>query len=430
MRALFRRFVVWNLRLVSRAILRAYKPRIVAVTGSVGKTTTKDLIAVSVANHYRSRAASGSYNSEFGVPLTILDEQAGGSILEWLRIFGRGWKRVLRRGDYPELLVLEMAADHPGDIDYLSRLVPPDVAVVTNVRNVHLANYESVEAIAEEKSFLIKNLKPNGVAVLNFDDTATRMMRALAPAGVIYFGLTEESNVWISDIATTPHGVIGTLNMAEIDGTTPQKWLIKTQLLGRHQLYGVSAAVAVGLALGIPVPETLAAVADFTPPAGRGRLLHGRSGLLIVDDSYNASPQATIDSLAALKTLPGPRYAVLGDMAELAEATEAGHRMVGEYVADWLDHLVVIGNDAKLIADAALEKGMSAEKIVRAANIREAAAAVDPHKKGGTVLVKASQSTMYLERVVERLLADPRDKALLVQRQHDPKHHAKLAEHA
>lgn len=430
MRAALRRFAVWNLGLAARATLRKYQPKIVAVTGSVGKTTTKDLIAASVASHYRSRAATDSYNSEFGVPLTVIGESAAGSAGGWLKILGRAWQRVLSHQDYPELLVLEMAADHPGDIGYLSRLAPPDVAVVTNVRNVHLMNYESQEAIAEEKSGLVKNLKPNGVAILNFDDTPVRMMRALAPAGVIYYGMTDESNVWISDVATTTHGVTGTLNVAEIDGTTPQKWLVKTQLLGKHQLYAVTAAVATGLALGISVPDTLAAVADFTPSAGRGRLLRGRSGLLIIDDSYNASPQAMIDSLAALKTLPGPRYAVLGDMAELGEATVESHRRIGEYVADWLDNLIVMGEDAGLIADAAIEGGMRIERVVRASNVREAAAAVDPDKKGGTVLVKASQANMYLERVVERLLEDPRDKSLLVQRRHDPKHHAKLAKYA
>lgn len=418
------------LRLLAKGVLRRYRPRIIAVTGSVGKTTTKELIAAVLSTRYDVRANPGSYNSEFGVPLTILGEPMKLSVKHWAGVLVRGLRLITQTHDYPELLVLEMGADRPGDMRYLTAMAPPDVAVVTNVRNVHLENYPSREAIVDEKSNLVRNLQPNGVAVLNVDDTDTRMMRPLAPHGVIYYGLTPDANVWISDDVFATEGISATLNVSETEGGSPQTWLLKTRLLGRHQLSAAAAAVAVGLALEVPVGEALAAIADFTPPAGRGRLLSGRHGLRIIDDTYNASPQAMIDALAALQEMPGPRWAVLGDMAELGAATAEEHRRVGEYLAPWLDHLITIGDKGALIGEAARRSGLGASNVTHAANVREAAVVVDPGGAGGTVLVKASQATMYLERVVEALLLDPRDRRLLVRRQDDPAHHHKLAEYA
>ncbi len=429
MRDLLKRLIVWKLGLLARLVLWRYRPKIVAVTGSVGKTTTKDLVGEVLANHYRTRTAKGSYNSEFGVPLTIIDETVGAGIRDWLGIIWRAWGLVLRKEDYPEVLVLEMSADHPGDIAYLTRLAPPDIAVVTNVRGVHLENYDSIDQITAEKAKIIENLKPDGVAILNFDDMPSRMMRTIAPAGVIFYGLTEEANVWVSDIAHSPHGVSATLNVAEVQDTSPQTWLLKTQLLGRHQMHAVAAAVAVGLALDIPVDDTLATVADFQPPPGRGRLLHGRQGLLIIDDSYNASPQAMIDALTTLKAMPGPHWAVLGHMGELGDASDDSHRMVGEFLSPWLDRLITVGRPARLIGDAAIGAGMPKDQVVFAETVEEAAKSVDPNHQGGTVLVKASQ-VVYLERVVEALLTDPRDRALLVDRLKDPWHRKKVSLHA
>lgn len=430
LRQLLGRGIAWILATQARSVVRKYQPTIVAVTGSVGKTTTKELVAAVLATKYALRQSSDNYNSEFGVPLTILDQPVGRSVGQWLSVLRQGTQQMFRKEEYPEVLVLEMAADKVGDITHLTELAPPDVAIVTNVRPVHLETFGSVEAIAREKGQLVRGLTETGTAILNFDDTAVRLMRTGAPAGVIYYGQSSEANVWISEVEYTAQGLIGTLNVAETPGDLPRTWLVKTPLVGVHQLSGIAAAISAGIALEVTVEDALATIADYTPPAGRGRLLTGRAGLRILDESYNASPQAVIDALHALRALPGPHWAVLGDMAELAEDTAAGHRRVGEQAGAWLAGLVVIGQEAATIADAARSAGLPDNRIFVAQNVREAAALVDPEKQGGTVLVKASQATMYLERVVEALLLDPGDKRLLVQRREDPRHAAKLSEYA
>lgn len=419
MRSHARRLIVWLLRVLAGRVLAKYRPKIVAVTGSVGKTTTTGLVATMLANEFRLRAQPG-YNSEIGVPLAILfgdlaergiPQGVGG----WLKTLGDGFRETLGRRDYPEVLVLEMAADRPGDIKYLTSLAPPDIAVVTNVRNVHLERYEGIEQIAEEKSWLVRNLKPNGVAILNFDDTKVRLMQTYASGRSVYYGLTDESNIWADDITHGREGMTATLHIRDRERDPAKSWELRTPLLGRHQLYAVLAGVAAARALGVPPERALAAAASFSAPPGRLRLLEGQDGLLLLDDSYNASPQAMLSSLEVLRGFPGPQRAVLGSMKELGQATAQGHRMVGEAVADWLDELVTVGEEAELIAEAARERGMAAGKIHSVADAPAAIPLVNADGRGGSVLVKGSQA-VYLERVVEALLRDPRQVSQLVKR--------------
>jgi UDP-N-acetylmuramyl pentapeptide synthase len=433
MKRIGRRVVVWTLGTLARRVVRKYQPRVVAVTGSVGKTTTKQLIAATMASKFRLRASTAGYNTEFGVPLTILGQTTGSNLLNpfhWLKVIWQGFELLVRKQDYPEVLVLEMGADHPGDIRALTSIAPPDIAVITNVREVHLEKYPNVEAIAEEKGWLVRNLKPDGLAVLNFDDVKTRILRTYAADRAVYYGLTDESQVWVDKIQRSPAGLKATMHFRESEKAEARSWPFETQLLGNAQLYGVAAAFAVAYAVGISPEEALRAVSTFQPPAGRLTPLKGKDGLTIIDDTYNASPQATIDSLAVLRDLPGPHYAVLGNMAELGTSSDGAHRMVGEFLADWLDELVVVGDLAAGIADAALAKGLDAEKIHRL-SVSEAAKAAELVAGFGTgsVLVKGSQSA-YLERVVEPLLADPRDASRLVQRLKKKEHQANLAAQA
>lgn len=413
MRKLLAGLVLWKLTLLAKLLLRKYQPRIVAVAGCVGKTTTKELIGAMLSERFRTRVSKGSYNSEWGVPLTILDRITGGrNIGAWFGIFWHAVRLLIRRSDYPEVLVLELGVDHPGDMDRLVKLVQPDVAVVTNVRDTHLVNFENVAQIAEENSKIIPALKGDGVAVLNFDDTSVRMMRTMAPDSVVYYGLTDEANVWLDEITVSEAGVAATLHLREREGGEVRSWPLRTTLVGRTQLYAVGAALAVAYSVGV-VPEHAVAVAqDFVAPPGRLRLFAGRDNLTVIDDSYNASPQAMVDSLAVLKDFPEPRTAILGTMAELGIDHESGHALVGNYVADWLDRLIVVGEGGTLIAEAAKAAGMDADNITPAATAEEAAAAVG---QDGSVLVKASRA-VGLEAAVEALLADPRDASHLVGR--------------
>jgi UDP-N-acetylmuramoyl-tripeptide--D-alanyl-D-alanine ligase len=239
-------------------------------------------------------------------------------------------------------------------------------------------------------------------------------MQASAPGRVLYYGLTDESNLWATDLKTTPGGLAATVHYRSTEDGPEETWPLKTLLLGRHQLSGILAALGAALVNGVSAEEALAAVASIGPPPGRGRVLAGKHDLTLIDDSYNASPQAVMASLEVLQQFPGPRIAVLGDMRELGRAREAGHRSVGEFAAGWLDELITVGDDAALIGQAAAAAGMKPEAIHQA-TAKEAAELIEAKHRGGTVLVKGSQA-VYLERTVAALLADPRDAARLVKR--------------
>lgn len=424
MKSFLRPLLVWKLKLISRLVLRRRRPSVVAITGSVGKTTTKELTARMLSERYRVRSSEGNYNTEIGVPLTIIGAAQPKTFGDWWRALWHGWRLVFSGEDYPEVLVLELAADHPGDLKHLTSFVRPDAAIVTNVRNVHLEAYGSVEQIAEEKSWPVKRLKPDGVAILNRDDRRTRAMHQLAPGQTLYYGFDDGANAYVTNVKQTAHGQTATIHFRQGAGGKAESYPLKTALLGRHQLYATMAAFAAARFGEVDPKQALESIIHVQAPPGRLRVFRGKGRLTILDDTYNASPQATLAALETLYHFKGPHRAILGDMKELGPESQKGHRDVGEVAGKFLDELVVVGEESNHTAEAAKTVGMSPDKIHFAGNAAEAADLINQDKKGGTVLVKASQS-MYLEQAVKALLADPRDAKYLVQRLKDPHHQAR-----
>lgn len=418
MKSFLRAILVWKLKLLSRLVLWRRKPSVVAITGSVGKTTTKELTARMLAERYRVRSTQGNYNTEIGVPLTIIGAPQPKTFGEWTRTLWRGWGLLFGGDDYPELLVLELAADQPGDLKHLTSYVRPDIAIVTNVRGVHREFYNSIEQIAEEKSWVVKRLKPDGVAVLNRDDRHTRSMHQLAPGQTLYYGFDEGANVYATNVKQSAHGQTATLHYREGTGGKAETYPLKTALLGHHQLYAIMAAFAAARFGEVDPKQALASIAQVQAPPGRLRILKGKHRLTILDDTYNASPQAVLAALETLYHFKGPHRAILGDMKELGPESQKGHRDVGEVAGKFLDELVVVGEESNHIAEAAKTAGLSPDKIHFAGNAAEAAELINQDQKGGTVLVKASRS-VGLEQSVKALLADPHDAKYLVQSKPD-----------
>jgi UDP-N-acetylmuramoyl-tripeptide--D-alanyl-D-alanine ligase len=431
MRLLLRKLVVWKLGLLARGVLWRYKPKVVAITGTVGKTTTRELTSAMLSSQFRVRSSRENYNSEFGVPLTILDRPVARSARQWLSVFWHGVRLIARRQDYPEILVLEMGAEKPGDLNYLTRLARPDIAVVTRIGRhpVHLEFYRNVSQLVEEKSWVVRRLPPDGVAVLNYDDDKVKKMRAYTTSPVLAYGFTDEASIYVTDIKTK---VAKQLNQQAIlhyraqPGQTPKQWKLTTPLLGRHQLSAIMAAFGVAVTVGVDPAQALAAAKSVEAPPGRLRVLPGKGRLTILDDTYSSSPQAVLAALEVLYGFKPPFRAVLGDMKELGSGSVEGHRTVGEVAGKFLDELVVVGDEATHIAEAAKEAGMKPDRIHFASNAVEAAKLVNQDKRGGTVLIKASQS-LYLERTVKALLKNPQDERYLHQRLKDPAHQVKAA---
>ncbi|NGO74706.1 UDP-N-acetylmuramoyl-tripeptide--D-alanyl-D-alanine ligase [Streptomyces sp. YC504] len=304
---------------------------VVGVTGSQGKTGTKDLIAAVLSSAAPTIATIGSLNNELGVPLTMLRADAD-----------------------TRCLVLEMGARHVGDIAHLTGLVAPDIGVVLNVGQAHLGEFGSRAAIAQAKGEMVRGLAAGGIAVLNADDPRVIAMRALTEGPVLTFGRAEHADVRILDPVLDGSGRPScTLRTAH--ASTP----LTLPLVGAHQALNASAAAAVGLAAGIPLAAAATALATASLSRWRMELRQLACGATLLNDSYNANPDSTRAALDALAAIDGGRrIAVLGDMLELGADSASEHRAIGEYAASRADVVAVIGERARPIADGAGERAV------------------------------------------------------------------------
>jgi UDP-N-acetylmuramoyl-tripeptide--D-alanyl-D-alanine ligase len=418
---MFKRIIVFLLTVEARLVLRKYKPHIIAVTGSVGKTSTKDAIAHMLAVDTSVRKSEKSFNSELGIPLTILGRpNAWHNPFVWLQNILDGLLLILFTIDYPKWVVLEVGADRPGDISSLVSWLTVDVAVITRLPEipVHVEFFSSPEAVVEEKASLINAIRPGGTLVLYGDDERTLSLRSRAEdrgVRVVTFGLSPEMDVWagnfsllFNDKEKMPIGIKAFLHVEE---ETPEA-ISLMGTVGLHLFLSVIAAVGVGRALGKALPPMVEALHSYVPPKGRMHLLHGLKDTVVIDDTYNSSPAAVIaalDTLAMLKKgmLGGKMIAVLGDMLELGRYSVGEHRKIGTYAATCADLLVTIGFRAHDIAQGALDAGLSDSAILQYEDARIAGAELKTMvEEGDCILVKGSQS-MRMERTVEEIMAYP-----------------------
>jgi len=340
-----------------------WQPLVVGITGSLAKTSTKEQIAEVLAERWTVLRNEGNENNEIGLPLTIL-----------------------RSGPEHEALVLEMGLYVPGDIDLLARLARPTIGVVTAVRGVHLSRAGSIDAIEAGKRELIEALPAGGTAVLNADDV--RVTRWSPPQGVatIRYGFAAGADVSAADVRS-----LGAEGMAFTLVLPDGRIAVATPALGRHSVHNALAAAAVGHVAGLDA-------ATIARGIGRGFRAPHRTALvrlpdrLILDDSYNASPDSMAAALDLLATLPGRHVAVLGEMRELGDGTLDGHLAVGRHAADQTDLLLVVGEEAAGIADGAAAAGMPVARIIRVPDRAAAAAWLAEHARAGdAILVKASR---------------------------------------
>ncbi|MBI2097485.1 MAG: UDP-N-acetylmuramoyl-tripeptide--D-alanyl-D-alanine ligase [Candidatus Vogelbacteria bacterium] len=427
---IIRALLVQLLIFEARLVLGRYQPRLVGVAGSVGKTSAKDAIyAVLRHTFHHVRKSEKSFNSEIGVPLSILNQpNAWGRPVDWLRNLGAGLVLAMFPRDYPEWLVLEIGADRPGDIRQFTRWLKLEIAVLTSLPDlpVHLEFFPSLEALVEEKLSLFEAVKSGGAVVLNGDDKIILAAKEKwskkfneRAIKLLTYGFGVSNDLYIHDERIyyekeRPAGLIFKIDHA--GRTVPFRL---QGLVGRHQLYAVVSALAVGAILGLNLVEMAEALVSYESPPGRLRLLPGIKDTLILDDSYNASPTAMTEALITFKTIEakGRRIAVLGDMLELGEKTISAHRQAGIETAASADFLITIGVRAKFIAEAAAEQSFKKENMRHFDEAREAGEAIEHLlAPGDLVLVKGSQS-MRLERVVEEIMAEPEKKGELLCRQ-------------
>ncbi len=322
------------LQQIARFWRRKLDLRVVGITGSVGKSTTKEMIAEVLGTRYRTLKNLGNLNNEIGLPLTILK-------------LGTGYERA----------VLEMGFYIPGEIQFLCDIAQPHIGVVTNVGTVHAERAGSQEAIAKGKSELIQALPEDGVAILNFDDPWVRKMEEKSKARVFFYGLSPEADLWADEIEGL--GLEGIRFRLHYKGESLHS---RIPMIGRHSVHTALRAASVGLNDGLSWQEIFEGLSH-----GHAQLrlvaVRSSSGALILDDTYNASPESMLAALNLLEEMDGRKIAVLGDMLELGPYEKQGHEMVGMRTVQVARTLLTLGPRAHMIADAARRAGMKSSHI-------------------------------------------------------------------
>ncbi len=322
---------------IARFWRRKLNPRVIGITGSVGKSTTKELVAEVLSQRYKTLKSPGNLNNEIGLPLTLL-----------------------RLTEQHERAVLEMGFYVPGEINFLCDIALAQVGVVTNIGTVHAERAGSIEEIVKGKTELVQALppEPEGLAILNFDDPNVKDMAEHTDARVFYYGMSPEADLWADNIEGL--GLEGIRFRLHYRHETLH---LRVPLIGRHSVHTALRAAAVGLTDGLSWQEIVDGL-----QTGRAQLrlvaVRTESGAIILDDTYNASPESTLAALNLLEDLEGRKIAVLGDMLELGQYEEQGHTMVGARAAEVANVLVTVGDRARIIASAAANSGLATSKIM------------------------------------------------------------------
>lgn len=421
MKSILRSLFASILAILSRGVVQKYRPTIVMVTGSVGKTSTKDALAAALSEQYLVRKSEKSYNSEFGVPLTILGaKNPWANPGAWLKVFGEALALRFLPSHYPNMLVLEVGADRPGDLAKIMKIALPDAVVVTRLPEVpvHVEAYATPAAVREEEFYPAYALDDGMPLILNAEDEYAIAMSARLSARAVTFGMADDATVRIMHpkVHVTEGIVDGMMATLAIDGK--EYPIVVPGVVGQPALYAPAAAVATALAIGMEIQDALKGLAAYVSPPGRGRVLNGLNGAVLIDDSYNSSPAATVEALASLAMVAGElgrrRIAVLGDMLELGRYSHEEHERIGTLAARQADLLVTVGIRSRGTAGAAQAAGLPEHSILQFSTSEEASEALASLiGAGDVVLIKGSQS-VRTERIVEALLADPVDQSRLV----------------
>lgn len=423
MKTTFKNIIVNILRIESKLVLRKYKPKVIAITGSVGKTSTKDALYAVLSEVTYVRKSEKSFNSEIGLPLTILGCPNGwNNPLIWFKNFLKGLWLIIWPHPYPQWLILEVGIGKAGDMKKTASWLKTDVVLVTAIGEtpVHIEFFDSRKHLIEEKSKLIDTLKKDGILILNRDDDSVYEMKNKTKNITLTYGFNSEAdvlgngnNIFYND-TEEPKGIIyriesgGSSLPVSIEG-----------VLGKNHIYASLAALAVAHGLKFNMVKAIDSLKNYEIPPGRMCLLNGINSTLIIDDSYNSSPFACESALATLKEVKnkGRKIAVLGDMLELGRHTKEAHENIGKIVKEKADVLITVGPRAESIFEGALEAGMKQDNLFKFMTSIDAGDFLqDFIQPEDLILIKGSQG-IRMERTIEKILLDQEHKDKLLVRQ-------------
>lgn len=426
LKLLIKKIVAWKLWLLARLIVKKYEPKLIGITGSVGKTSTKDAVATVLSSAHTVRASEKSYNSEFGIPLTIIGAKSGwNSPLGWLKVFLKALKVLLAKSEYPAWLILEVGADRPGDIKSVAQKLNFDLAIITRLPDVpvHVEFFPNAEAVAEEKLSLARAVKSGGTVILNADDERQISVKSSLEAKVVTYGLAAEADFNASHLHLAYKEEEGKRQIAGLTFKLSSKGtsmpVVLNGVVGKHQAYIALAAVAAGVETGLNVLQAVEALSRLTPPPGRLRVLNGIEESVILDDTYNASPAALAAGLETVKEIEtaGEKWAVIGDMLELGDHTIGEHKEAGRLAAGTVKHLITVGIRTKFVIEGAKEKKFPLKNIHPMPDAAAAGRYLQQHLKAGDLIYLKGSQRMRLEKTVEEIMQEPEKKELLLCRQ-------------
>ncbi|MDI6734155.1 MAG: Mur ligase family protein [Patescibacteria group bacterium] len=409
------------LKILAKLTIRRYRPQIVGITGSVGKTSAKEATRAVLLGFKRVRSSPKSFNNELGLPLNILgDWRKTGGLFFWFEvILSSIMQLTIKNQDYPEVLILEYGVDRPGDMSYLLSIARPHIGVFTAVGEVpvHVEFFNGPEGVVREKTKLISQLPATGFAVLNADDAAVLSVKAQTRAHVVTFGFFSGADMRIGNFNNSFENGLGGADFKLTYGGS----FVPVHLngsLGRVRAYSSAIAAVIGLIFGMNLVKLAEALKHYESPAGRLKLIPGIKESIIIDDTYNASPIAMKEALETFKNIKAKRkIAVLGDMLEIGKYTLQAHEEIGKMAAKIVDFLIVVGIRGKFISESAIRAGFPKKSISVFMSVRDAGLFLQSKiERGDVILIKGSQG-VRLEKVVKDVMAEPQDAEKLLVRQ-------------
>ncbi|MEA2097850.1 MAG: UDP-N-acetylmuramoyl-tripeptide--D-alanyl-D-alanine ligase [Patescibacteria group bacterium] len=418
------RFVIIKiLNILSKKTLAKYKPVVIGVTGSVGKSSAKKAIFEILKRKYKVRCDRSCYNSDISIPLAVTGFESGGhSISNWLGIIFKTVSRLLKKDRYPDVLILEMGVNRPNDMKKMLAAIKPNIGIFTGIGKFpsHLEYFRDAKHIAREKALLVKSLKKKDLVILNLDDKFIKGILESIKSKVITYGFDKNADIQAEEI------LLGNKKFRTEDGSMGMRFKISHQgttvpfrlpyALGKGQIYSALSAVAVGVHFGFNLVEMSEILSDYHPLAGRMKMIRGVKESLIIDDTFNSNPSSALSALETVENLEAPRkIAVFGDMLELGKQCEIGHREVGKAIPSSVDFLFTYGSKSKMIAHQAQKSGMKKENIFHFEDIQELIELLkNTIQDKDIVLVKGSRA-MRMEKFVKGIMVEPQkaDKLLV-----------------
>ncbi|KND47868.1 MAG: UDP-N-acetylmuramoyl-tripeptide--D-alanyl-D-alanine ligase [Parcubacteria bacterium C7867-006] len=416
------------LKYEAKLVLKKYKPKVVAITGSVGKTLTKEAVYHVLSKNFFVRRSGKSFTAELGIPLAIIGCGEGvGSVFQLIKNLLFGLRVILTKSNYPQWLILEVDGDKPGDLEAVSSMIKPDMVVITAIGETpsHIEMFGDLETFLNEKKAMVDSVRFGGAVIYNADDSITLELSKSSKVRTVSVGVLNGSQISGTEFeilyGSGKTGSVPTGMSFSIKYKNEVFPINIFETIGIQNQYAILLAFAVGLEFGLPASQIVNSLGKYSALPGRMRLVPGVKDTLIIDDSYNSSPIAIEESIRVLKDIKSvdKKIAVIGDMLELGRFSAIEHRRVAELLNGVATDVICIGIRARKIVDELLNYGFPESKIISFDTADEAQGYLQNLiNEGDIILIKGSQA-MRMEKIVEEVMRYPQDKNKVLVRQEE-----------